>query len=371
INYSKMGDYVMKVTNGSLPGLEIEEQPLTILAETDFFGFIEYQPGGDTTAAFEGLPEAQMFVYRLKDGPFVLEDSTEINSDGSYIFEEVILGDFVVQVDPGDAYDEVLQTYYVSVQDWLDADTLQLRDVTTGIDIRMVGNPGAFPVDDLNTGVIGGDLIDSTSTGGSETNARIDTRRRVKKAGCSLRRKTQGGGGRGENETDEYELVAYVETDDNGRFSFENIPDGEYRLNIQYPGVPMDESTNIDFIIGAGGDIENNSFELEAVITDTGIEVGVVEELGDLKPYLKDVLLYPNPTEGILTFDYRVYRSLDNLRAEIYTITGLKLLDTEINHNMGRQRTTLDLTELEGGVYFLRLTDGAQSVSDDIKVIKK
>ena len=133
----------------------------------------------------------------------------------------------------------------------------------------------------------------------------------------------------------------------------------------------MDESTNIDFIIGGpNADIEDNEFTLEAIITEEGIIVDVIEVLGHFKPYLKEVLMYPNPTDGILSFDYRVYRKLDELKAELYSITGLKLVDVETEHRLGRQHEVLDMTELEGGVYFLRLTSGSQNVSHDIKVIK-
>ena len=64
-----------------------------------------------------------------------------------------------------------------------------------------------------------------------EAGLREDARRRVRRAGCSLLRS------RAKNRIlqDTLVLVAYTETDDNGEFSFGDIPPGNYFLNIQIP----------------------------------------------------------------------------------------------------------------------------------------
>ena len=62
---------------------------------------------------------------------------------------------------------------------------------------------------------------------------------------------------------------------------------------------------------------------------------------------------------------------MDELKVELYSMTGLKLLDQNIEHKLGRHQVELDMRDIQGGVYFLRLTNGRMSISDNIKIIKK
>ena len=363
INYDRMGKYFVEVTNDELPDLTITAAPWRVLAKDDIFGTVFSNDQGEL------LTDGRVDLFRItREGPYDSTAFTSINTEGRYILRDIILGDFILKVDPGDGFDEVLQTYFEQQDDWVNADTLRLRQKTTGIDIFMVFNPGDFDPGLGGTGTIGGELF-SDFDESSESGSRIEARRRVKKAGCSLRRRVTGGGRT--DQDDEYELVAYVESDENGNFSFNNIPDGEYRLNIQYPGVPMDESTAIDFVIGGGGTMENEVFTLDAVITEEGIQVQVIEALGDLKPFIKNVLLYPNPTEGVLRFDYLVYRKMNDLKVTIMDTRGVQLLEKQLDHSMGRHGTEIDMTDLESGVYLLTLSNGDQSFSFRKRIIRE
>ena len=43
-------------------------------------------------------------------------------------------------------------------------------------------------------------------------------------------------------------------------FTFEELPDGTYRINFEYPGVPMDTSSFVEFVLGEGGSEDTYSF---------------------------------------------------------------------------------------------------------------
>lgn len=356
IDFDQMGSYYVEIKNPALPDLTIKNNPVTILAETEITGTI-FKEGSTPLAG--GLVD----VYRIESGPYTLEDSAIISQEGVYRFDRVVLGDFIVKVTPEEEDSVVLQTHYISQQDWVDADTLFLRQKAEQIDIQMLPNPGNFDVAPGNTGFLIGLLEDQTNSSG-----RIDARRKVKKAGCSLRRRTRSGGGRGNQQEDEFVLVAYVETDDDGNFSFSNIPPGYYRINIQYPGVPMDESSQIEFEISA--EFENTGFQLNASITDEAIIVNLEEILGNLKPFLKNTMLYPNPVDEVMNIDYLVYRKMESLIFEVIDLKGNTLYHQELPHQMGNQSTSIELKQFGSGVYFIRLSAN-EGFYDVIRFIKK
>ena len=160
-----------------------------------------------------------------------------------------------------------------------------------------------------------------------------------------------------------------MESNDEGVFNFEGIPEGKYLLNIQYPGVPMDPNSDIEFIIG--GDKENQKFQLRATITENGIVVEATEVLYTMKPYLKDLQLYPNPTAGVLKAEFFVYRKLNDLKMEVLDVSGVKLFEQALNPAMGVQSTEIDLTTFSSGVYFIVFTDESGTFRQQIKVGKK
>jgi len=360
IDYSNMGAYRLKVTNPALPDLEIETRNQNIWAATDIYGKVYADDQGNL------LTDGQVEIYRIFDGPFTLSDSSVIDSEGNYVIEDVVLGDFILLVKNNpETFPNVLQTYYISNNDWIDADTLFLREQADDIDIDMIFKPQVTPVP---TGAnFDGELfseLDETIV--DEEDGRIYARRKVKRAACSMRRFVRSGRG---IEEDIYELYAYVESDDEGRFNFEGVEEGKYLLNIQYPGVPMDPNSDIEFVVG--GDKENQRFSLVATITDQGIQVEANEVLYSLKPYLKDIRLYPNPTEGVLSIDFLVYRKLNDLKVEVVDVKGVKLMEQELSPKMGIQTARVDLTTYEAGVYFLIFTDEGGTFRQQVKVGRK
>ena len=358
IDINSMGRYSLEVKNPLLPDLTLNTRRFSIWAATDVFGKVFANSQGTV------LNNGQVDIFRIFDGPFQITDSAALASDGSYVIEDVVLGDFVLLVKPNrTVFPDVLQTYYVSTSDWDKADTLFLYEEAEGIDIQMVFYDEKTPTPGGASfvGTLESDFQDVIG----EEDDRIDSRRKVKRAGCSMRRFVRAG----RTEEDIYELYAYVESDDEGVFNFEGIPEGKYLLNIQYPGVPMDPNSDIEFIIG--GDKENQKFQLRATITENGIVVEATEVLYTMKPYLKDLQLYPNPTAGVLKAEFFVYRKLNDLKMEVLDVSGVKLFEQALNPAMGVQSTEIDLTTFSSGVYFIVFTDESGTFRQQIKVGKK
>ncbi len=360
LNYENMGAYRLRATNESLPGLVLESRNQNIWASTNVQGTVLADGSGTSLTA------GQVEIYRIYEGPFELSDSAQLDNQGFYQIEDVVLGDFILLVrQDNELFPDVQQTYYVSTPDWIDADTLFLRSAADDINIEMALKPDPDPV--ANGADVVGSVESDFADAVDEEGNRINARRKVKRAACSIRRFVPRG--RDEQEEGEYELYAYVESDDDGNFTFTDIDEGTYRLNIEYPGVPMDESSEIEFVVG--GDEENQVFEVAAVVTEEGIVVKTTKVLWSKKPFLKNIRLFPNPTDGKMSAEFLVYRKIDDLFGTVRDIQGSVLIRKELNPSMGYQEMGVDLSPYESGVYSLEFSDSSGSFRQLIKLRRK
>ncbi len=355
IDYNKMGRYTLTVTNDTFPDLTLTSHPQTVLATTTVtFNPFYLDIDNELTPLDEG--EARLMeitgTRRRFDSAF---SATVVNEQ--LVFEDVVLGNFLMGIrtdtlllrDKDGRTDSVqlLPTYYGGTFLWEEADTLYLRDAFTD-DIQMQQRPRNV---DLGDGVI--DLLvesDFDEEGGKDAGKQL-TRRKVKRAGCSLRRRRRATGGRPQND-DEFELIAYKETDDNGQVTFDNLPDGEYRLNIEYPGIPMDTTSYISFIIGGEGGLEQTSITLEATVDEEGIAVDLVEQLGILRSFFKDLNVYPNPADETMTIAYKKL-IVGDIKVQLLNLSGGMVLEQDIRKG-NNQQLDINVTAIPDGIYLLR-----------------
>lgn len=357
--FDDMGFYHKKAKSSIIsqvdPDFEIRtaDQELVVLADIDVTPI--FQKNGSSVVLDVG--EAFLFGYRRDQpefGPYDTLKRVDIATPG-FTFENVILDDYLIFI-RSDETDSIIPTYYRNTIDWAEADTLTVeQDVAVNVDIQRIPDPTTGEGDVAL-------LVESEFA--DETSGRIESRRRVKKAGCSLRRRTTGGGGRPAE--DEFVLIAYRETDDNGEVDFGELPDGYYRLNVQYPGIPMDPNSFIEFEIdAAGGGV--SSYRLTATVTEGGI---IVENILGLKAaYFKDLNVYPVPAEDEVTIAYKRLRSHD-VFVRLVDLNG-KTIHNQILPKGLNQKLSLDVSKIEGGVYLLYFYDrdlGSKNVAQ-FKVI--
>jgi hypothetical protein len=363
LTYDKMGAYRVIASNQQqVPGLTITSYKKFVWAYTEVSGQIRIGTAPLTTGA-------DVALFRIKsDGAY---DSTRVvktDDTGNYSMKEVVLGSFILKVDPDSdtqGNNRLVQTYYISQDDWRRADTLEVFSNQGNIDIDLKFIPPPLTGSARIFGVVESDLSDENILG--ESGGKISSRRKVKKAACSMRRfKAQGRDNQDDVET---EIAYYIETDDEGFFNFEKVEEGRYLINIQFPGIPMDESASVEFVIG--GDRENQVFEVYALITELGITITQDEILYNLKPYIKDIVLFPNPTEDLLSIDYTVYRKLENLKLKLLSITGEVLLEQDVDHNFGLKHMQLNMSDYGEGVYLLMFIDDLGTVNQTMKIVKQ
>ncbi|MEQ8812492.1 MAG: carboxypeptidase-like regulatory domain-containing protein, partial [Imperialibacter sp.] len=224
VTYDKMGAYFVEVKSPKVPDFSIRNRNQTVLATTTISGSIN--------SAFDQSPltSGVAIVYKIKDGPYDSIAAAQVSPEGAFIAEKIVLGDYIIIAKPDlELFPDALQTYYSSTIDWVQADTLRVRNPVSGLAIGLLGTPPPLNGDGVITGGVDSDLPDSVFT---DEEARILDRKRVAGAGVSLSRQRFRAKG---NEFD-YDFVAYTVTDEEGNFSFGTLPDDTYLINIQYPG---------------------------------------------------------------------------------------------------------------------------------------
>jgi len=356
MRYESMGIFTASISNANVPGLVLQTHPIKIFATARLTGTVFDESGRD-------LPTGSTEALRI---PFDGEETRGYDSlgsvavtNGSFTFEELVLGDLIIstRVDGTDRY---IPTYFQSTDLWEEANTIEFRDNLTIGNYFMTLNPAELSPAD-GDGTVGLLVESNFPEERGEGQNRISARRKLQKVGCSLRRRRRATGGRPEN--DDFELVVYKETDADGRVTFENLPPDTYRLNIEYPGIPMDPNSFIEFEVGEGG-LENSTLELEATVDEDGIAVELVEELGFYRNYFKDLELYPNPVEDELTIQYSKLLS-KNVKVQFLNLQGQLVKEKTVEAGY-QQRMLFDTRDIGDGIYLVRFIDPTRKDGQNI-----
>lgn len=333
INRAKMGDYVLEVTNPLVPGLTLVSSKQRVLATADISGTMLVGP---TTPATAGT------MRLLKVTPTGSYDTTRVQSvgsNGTYLFDNVILDDYLVNGFADTiAHPKAIPTYYVNTIFWEEADTLFVEDNVTALNIF-----SQFKPDPPTTGegqITGTFYIDEESEGG-----RIKVKSRVKKAAVTVRRVESSGKGNEELLT----LVAYLFTNDDGEFTFDKLDAHEYRLNIQLPGYPMDETSFITIPIGTT--LFDRQVGVEAEVIEGKIKVKKLVITG-WQEEEHAFYAYPNPTVEYLYLKGRA--SERDTQFQLLDMSG-RVMETPAQWNEPDQRWELKINHLPIGTYFLRV----------------
>jgi hypothetical protein len=169
--------------------------------------------------------------------------------------------------------------------------------------------------------------------------------KRIGGAGVSARKVERTGRGK---EEIVLTLIAHQFTNEEGEFRFTHLAVGEYRLNIQYPGYPMDESSDINITIGEGTQSEQR---VEAKVEEGKIVVRqlIVTSVWTFEDY--HVELYPNPTVSFINLEF--LSESKSRRVDLYDISGKKL----IGKDAPARKEFIDVRSLQKGHYLMNIQD--------------
>lgn len=336
IDFDNMGVFTASVTNTLLPDLTLDVESQEILAVADLAMEITDADDNPVTSNISGyLLEA----FRREQGFDTLERAEDVSS--SFVFTGVVLGNYLCGINPSDL-EAFIPTYFGDDFEWVRADTVFFREAAT-VQVRLTEVPGPLSGDGNLDVVIEEDF--------PEDGSRVDARRRASKRKCGLRRKRSGGR---IGQDDEFELIAYGETDDNGEFKFGFLPQGTYRFFVEYPGIPLDDSAEVEFEVGEAG-ISDTDFKLEAFATEEGIEITIEAVLGIILDYFKDLHVYPNPTSETVKIKYRHLKS-EKVQAQIVDLAGNIVNSFKLENGFDGYKE-VDISGLTEGIYLLHIYD--------------
>ena len=337
--YDSMGVYTVSVSNPALPGLLINSEDFNVQAIADLT-FVALGQGGTPISQGTG------YALRVRETGNPYDTIKVVNGPGSgIVFDGLLLADYIIAVKTEEEL--YLPTYHPNTDLWTEAQQLEFRNDYLET-MNMVLDPDELPPlpeGGVVQGTVEAELQD-------EANGRVNARRKVKRAGCSVRRFVPRG--RTDQQEGDFVLYAYVESDDEGRFEFTDLEDGRYRFNIEYPGIPMDNKSFVEFTIGEGG-IEDEVLILEALVTETGIFVEQIKRLGFYRKYFKDLNVYPNPANQSLRIAYGKLMSA-SVEVRLLDLQGNVLREQTIEKGTNKE-LNLDVATIREGVYMLNFVD--------------
>ncbi len=343
IGRPNMGDYVVEVSNPGVPGFVLKSANKRVLAIASVSGKV----WATTT-----VPASKGKIYLLrvvKGSGYDTLGTNELVAEGTYKFEKVVLDDYqIASVVDTVLYKKSLPTYYKNTILWEEAQVVPVNENVTGLDVNVVYKPSSVPV---GNGVISGTITEKIGSG------RTAVDKRVPNAGCMVRRVERTGRTEGETLT----LVGYVFSNADGEFVLPKLEKGEYRLNIQYPGYPMDETSYVTIPIGDG---LQSQVKVAANVQDGKIKVQklIVTGIWEKEEYKAEV--FPNPSTEYVQIQFGAVSKYRIIR--LFDSTG-KSVD-QVNAN--DKEVKADVKLLPSGVYLLQVVDHDQIVKT-VRILKE
>lgn len=334
VTRANMGDYETVATNSRVPNLTLTSNVQTVLATANISGTLFATP----TQTASGT----VTLFRVTPGKYDTTQVLKIGSNGVFDLKKVVLDDYQLLGFPDPLiYEKALPTYYDNTIFWEEAKTISLQGSVSGF--KIVGTEEPPPP--TGQGAIIGTLFETVES----SNGRVQNKRAVAGAGVAARRVQTTG--RGQEE--QLILVAYVFTDENGEFDLSFLPPGPYRLNIQYPGYPMDPTSFINITIGTGF---QSTAVVEAEVQQGKIAVRkvLITGLGEYDDYA--VQVYPNPTTDFVHLKF--HAPAQSRGVALSNFNGQLLRSQTANES----ESTIDLRSLAKGVYLLKISDSNRVV---------
>jgi Leucine-rich repeat (LRR) protein len=359
LTYDNMGNYRLEVGNEVIsavdPEFRIGSNSVQIIATSSMTGVVqdanEFATESGRVYLF-GYQEGEEFdSVRLENGQFFVN----IQSGGVFEFQNIELDDYLLYVkNDGENYPDLLNSYFPNTIDWELAEVVSLREDTEGLEIIMEGEPQ----EPEGTSLFSGYLDEEYEVG-----ERVLPRRRVSGAGVSVRRVSVSNKDiTFRSILENGELVAFLETDENGEFEIPNLTAGNYTVKFDIPGVPMNEQSDINFDL-TGEDQE--ALEISALIDGGQISVTRVKYTANKSALMKNVTVYPNPSNG----EFKIMGSEAITNIKIISTEG-RLIEEITDFHSISEEVNIDIGNYPNGMYFLQIiwNDGLRSTN---KLLKK
>jgi hypothetical protein len=337
VNRTTMGEYHGEIENSIVPGLTLKTNVKTILAVADISGTLFNKVNVPATNG-----KVTLFKITNTHGYDTMAIHS-VTANGEFIFENVILDDYQLLAFADTLlYEDALPTYFENTLYWEEADTIHLEGNKTA-DIISQHKPQAEPV---GKGSIEGFVEEEISNIGGRAMAP----KRVANAGVSVRRVERSN----RSKEDVLVLVTYIFTNEQGEFKFSNLPTGEqYVFNVQYPGYPMDQSSDLNIDVGTGVDAYKS---VSATVNGDKIVVkeALITGMWGKEDYKVEV--FPNPSTSFINIHFEA--SAETRKGELMDVSGKAVTSM----GLPQAQEQIDIRSFNPGIYLLNIREKGKDV---------
>jgi hypothetical protein len=285
------------------------------------------------------ITAGQVCLYSLSQGT---TDTTNLNASGQYTFTSVPAGDYIIKCIPDSTtYPTLIETYYGDVAAWYLADTIHHDCISNSVaDIHVI-EPILMP----GPGTISGTIIEGFGFGSRLINSNTEVQvpgGPLKDIDVNLVSLTSN------------TVVAQTTSDFNGYYEFSNVAVGDYTLQVDILGLPMDSSyyiiidpllfstnvnqttssvfTNLDFVA------DNTAIYITNSI---GIKQNEINENG--------ISIYPNPAKNKIFINTKNHEG----KKVVQLINSLgEIVKTE---TIETKEASISLDNLNAGLYIIKI----------------
>ncbi|MCF8234678.1 MAG: T9SS type A sorting domain-containing protein [Bacteroidales bacterium] len=321
-NYYEKGiyDVTLTVSNSFYPNMGCKDsitKQLTV-GVSDYYHF-----GGHIFADNFPTDSAKVYLYKYDSNYLIPVDTTKIDTLGFYYFYAVEEGDYIVRACPSKNsvhYFDYAPTYYQSNLFWEDANMINLNSTSWVYDIHLMPVGGAMN----GNGSINGRaiIVDSTDSNTPAIDASIMLM---------------------DQNNDEFYCFMTNET---GEFDFTNVLEGNYLMYAEMAGAT---STQHEIEIAAGN-LHHNNMIIE--IRYKQVPFDIDEHSGYLSLTTSP---YPNPANSKAYLDLNIKKHT-TFQMEVYDQVGRQVYRQEYTAGQGHKKLSLDISNYEKGIYFIRIT---------------
>lgn len=288
-------------------------------------------------------------AYKITNsGAYPLVQIVDIDETGAYTFTGLIPGNYTLRAIPDyNAYPDGMPTYAGGGIVW---SAIQTNEYDVAPDTRATFLDITLSHLDPLTELDGSGHMSGLISYADDFISKGTLARPVTGTSVILKKKASSKG------TQEEDIVAYIETNEFGEYYFEYVPNGEYNMLVDIPGLNMIENYDVEII--------DNTIvgELDFVVENNGITIPGATGYEQLEKKMAQI--YPNPGNGYLQINFL---ESDSYQVRVFSTMG-QMLDSRYYPD-ATGTLDLDLSNLVQGVYLISV-EGSRG-QETIKYIRE
>lgn len=274
-------------------------------------------------------------AYKITNyGAYPLVKEVDIDNTGTYAFTGLLPGNYALRAIPDyNAYPDGMPTYAGGGIVW---SALQTDEYDVAPDTRATFLDISLSHLDPLTEMDGSGMMSGNISYADDFISKGTLARPVTQTAVILKKKASSKG------TQEEDIVAYIETNEFGEYYFEYVPNGEYNMIVDIPGLNMIENYDVEIV--------DNTIvgDLDFVVENNGITIPGATGFDQLEKKMAQI--YPNPGNGYLQINFL---ESDSYQVRVFSTMG-QMLDSRYYPD-AFATLDLDLTNLDQGIYLISI----------------